>query len=62
MARAKLEGDARKELNQVIWEATQQGSGRTYNDLLAIVNSYMDLTDTSGLFEAYAPQPPEPQE
>ena len=60
-ARAVLEGDARKEFNQVIWEAAQRGSGKTYMDILGIVNSYMDLTDISGTYEMYAPNPPDEQ-
>jgi hypothetical protein len=58
-ARQRLEGDARKEFNQVIWEATQVGSGVTYNGLLGIINAYMDVTDTSGTFAAYAPKLPD---
>ena len=58
-ARQRLEGDARKEFNQVIWEATQVGSGVTYNGLLGIINSYMDVTDTSGTYAAYAPKLPD---
>jgi hypothetical protein len=58
-ARQQLEGDTRKEFNQLMWEATQHGSGVTYNGLLEIINTYMDLTDTSGVFEAYAPRLPE---
>lgn len=56
MARRLLEGDPLKQFNREIWEATQVGSGKTYMDMLAIVNSYMDVTDTSGMYEAYAPK------
>lgn len=59
MARQQLEGDARKEFNQVIGEAMLRGSGVTYNGLLGIINSYMDVTDTSGTYTAYAPKVPE---
>ncbi|HVB24077.1 MAG TPA: hypothetical protein VNG51_19220 [Ktedonobacteraceae bacterium] len=59
MARQQLEEDTLKEFNREIWEATQHGSGKKYADILGIVNSYMDLIDTSGMYEAYAPKPPE---
>lgn len=52
-ARAELGGDELKSFNKEIWDATQHGSGKTYNDILAIVNSYMELIDTSGLYPAY---------
>lgn len=58
-ARQRLQGEARKEFNQVIWEATQVGSGVTYNGLLDIINAYMDLTDTSGTYTTYAPKLPD---
>lgn len=52
-ARAELEGEALINFNREIWDATQHGSGKTYSDILGIVNSYMELTDTSGLYPAY---------
>jgi hypothetical protein len=52
-AREQLEGDALKSFNKEIWDVTQIGSGKKYDDILAIVNSYMELTDTSGLYPAY---------
>lgn len=59
LARNKLEGDARTQFDLAIREATQPGAGKKYDDILAIVNSHMDLTDTSGLYPQYAPKPPE---
>lgn len=52
-ARAQLEGDALKAFNREVWDATQAGSGKKYGDILAIVDSYMELMDTSGLYPAY---------
>ncbi len=59
LAREKLEGDARTKFDLAIREATQPGAGKKYDDILSIVNSHMDLTDTSGLYPQYAPKPPE---
>lgn len=58
-ARAVLEGDALKDFNRAMWEAIQHGSDKTYADILAIVKSYMDLTDTSGIYKEYMPRQPE---
>ncbi|MDQ2906223.1 MAG: hypothetical protein M3Y81_22105 [Chloroflexota bacterium] len=56
MARRTLDGDTLKAFNQAIWEATQVGSGKTYNDILALVNSYTDLLDTSNSYPQYGPE------
>jgi hypothetical protein len=32
---------------------------KKYHDILGIVNTYMDLVDTSGMYESYAPKQPE---
>lgn len=52
-ARQELSGDVRKEFNQVMWEATQQGSGVTYAMLLGAIDRYIDLVDTSNTFPFY---------
>ena len=62
MARRQLEGEALKEFNRTISEATQAGRKTTYDDILGIVSSYMELTDTSSTYAAYAPQPPQTEE
>ncbi len=57
-AREQLTGKALMGFNEDIWMATQVGAGKNYTDILDIVNSYMTLTDTSAMYEAYAPKPP----
>jgi hypothetical protein len=56
MARRQLEGEALKEFNRTIWESTQQGSNIKYDGILAVVNSYTDLLDTSNMYPQYGPE------
>jgi hypothetical protein len=56
IARRQLDGEALKEFNRTIWEATQQGSNITYDGILAVVNIYTDLLDTSNMYPQYGPQ------
>lgn len=53
MARQQLEGEQLKIFNRAIWEATQSGSGKTYQDILSIVDTYTDFLDTSDLYPQY---------
>ncbi|SRR6266487_154137 len=62
LARRQLEGEALKDFNRTVWEATQAGAKTTYDDMLGIVNSFMTLTDTSATYPDYAPQPPQTEE
>jgi hypothetical protein len=55
MAMNQLEGEQLAKFNMTIWLATQQGSGATYNDVLRVVDSYVDLVDTSDTFTTYGP-------
>lgn len=59
LAREQLEGDARTLFERAINEAMQPGAGKKYEDILAIVNSHVALTDTSEMYPQYAPKPPE---
>lgn len=42
-----------------VLDAQQPGANKTYEDLLAIINSYVDLVDSSGMYPAYTPIQPE---
>lgn len=53
IASAHLTGHALEEFNQSIWQNTEVGSGKTYQDILQVVNTYLDLTDTSNLYPQY---------
>ena len=57
-ARQQLEGEQLEQFEREINDAISLGV-KKYHDILAIVNSYMDLTDTSGMYEAYAPKEPD---
>ncbi|SRR5581483_4358108 len=53
MARQQLEGEQLKAFNRDIWEATQPDSGKTYQDILSLVDTYTDFLDTSDLYPQY---------
>ncbi len=40
-------------------DAQLPGAGKTFRDLLAIINTYVDLVDSSGLYPEYADNAPE---
>jgi hypothetical protein len=48
-----------EQLNEFIsayLDAQQPGVNKSYEDMLALVNHYVDLTDTSGLYPQYGVQ------
>jgi hypothetical protein len=53
-ARALLISQALEHFNTDIGTATLVETGTTYQDVLAIVNRYVELIDTSGLYPEYA--------
>ncbi len=53
-ARALLTGLRREHFNTEIGEATLINKDTSYKDILAIVNKYVRLVDTSGLYAEYA--------
>ncbi len=53
MARQHLTGHALASFNQTLWQWTEVGSGKKYDDILALVNDYMDLQDTSDTYPQY---------
>ena len=48
-----LQGTELEDFKKIIGDATAPGGGSRYEDILAIVNSYTDLTDTSGRYPQY---------
>lgn len=54
-ARSLLEGRERKAFMDAINTATAPDAGKNYEDILAIVNEYVQLVDTSGNYPQYAP-------
>jgi hypothetical protein len=54
LARALLSGQPLTEFNRAIGQATLMLPGKQYEDILAIVNTYVRLTDASGLYAQYA--------
>lgn len=53
-ARVFLSGEPLEQFNREIGNATLVETGTTYQDVLAIVNRYVELIDTSGLFPEYS--------
>ena len=53
-ARALLTGQLLEHFNTDIGNATLVAVGTTYTDVLAIVNRYVELIDTSGLYPEYS--------
>jgi hypothetical protein len=53
IARQHLTGHALQSFNQTVWAYTEYGAGKTYDDMLGLVNTYMDLLDTSDLYPQY---------
>jgi len=49
-----LPREKRQEFNLATWEAVQSRPGKTYQDFLALVNSYVRLVDSSGWYPEYA--------
>lgn len=48
-----------KQLNDFInvyLDAQKPGANKTYEDMLVLVNQYVELIDTSGLYPAYSPK------
>ncbi len=56
-ARNSLTGMMLEHYNEEIEAAKATGSGKSYMDILAIINTYVTLVDTSGLYPAYAEKP-----
>lgn len=54
LARTLLSGEPLMDFNRAIGEATLITAGKKYEDILAIVNSYVRLIDRSALYPAYA--------
>ena len=52
--RACLDGETLKSFNREIGDATLLTSGKRYEDILRIVNSYVLLIDSSGTYRDYA--------
>ncbi len=53
-----LEGDELAQFNAEV--ATALGVGmKQYHEVLGIIGQHVDLRDTSGMYEAYAPKQPE---
>jgi hypothetical protein len=50
----RLEGEELKDFKKIISGVMAPGTGRRYEDILAIVNSYVRLVDTSGTHPDYA--------
>ncbi len=55
-ARELLTGLLLEHYNEEVRAALAPGSGKTHEDILAIVNQYVTLVDTSGRYPAYAPK------
>ncbi len=53
-ARQLLSGEQLESYNHDVREAITPGAGKKYKDVLAIVNSYVRLVDSSGLYPEYA--------
>ena len=53
LARAQLQGDALDDFNADVYASVRHGSGKTYTDVLAIVNTYVDILDTSNIYPQY---------
>lgn len=53
--RRLLDGEQRQAFSDAIAEATAPGAGKNYDDILALVNEYVHLADTSGEYPQYKP-------
>lgn len=53
-ARSLLTGQRLEHFNTDIGNATLIETGTTYKDVLAIINRYVELVDTSGLYSEYS--------
>jgi len=54
LARTMLAGSMQQHLDQDLNEATEPGKERKYEVILEIVNKYVKLIDTSGMYPDYA--------
>ncbi len=53
-ARALLGGEELDKFNDEVRAAIAPGAGKKYKDVLAIINTYVRLVDSSGLYPEYA--------
>jgi len=53
LAMQALSGEPLERFKEAITEATQPTAGKRYQDILAIVNTFVRLTDSSGLYPEY---------
>jgi len=54
LAKQLLKQEQLQEFEQQTAEAMKSGAGKTYEDLLEIVNSHVQLIDTSGWYSKYS--------